>query len=37
VRSVFSDPVVLDPLEPNEVHQLLHALFRGDLRGLLKA
>ena len=37
VRSVFSDPVELDPLEPNEVHQLLHALFRGDLRGLLKA
>jgi len=64
VRSVFSDPVVLDPLEPSEVHQLLqaryhalqldpsqlvhspvqaevidalHGLFRGDLRGLLKA
>ena len=64
VRSVFSDPVVLEPLEPNEVHQLLearyralrldpslpvhapvqgavidalHELFRGDLRGLLKA
>lgn len=64
VRSVFSDPVVLDPLEPKEVHQLLearyrslrlapdlpveapvqaavidalHELFRGDLRGLLKA
>jgi hypothetical protein len=64
VRSVFSDPVVLDPLEPSEVHQLLqaryhslqldpsqlvhspvqaevidalHRLFRGDLRGLLKA
>jgi hypothetical protein len=64
VRSVFSDPVVLEPLEPREVHQLLearyrslrlepglpvqapvqgavidalHELFRGDLRGLLKA
>jgi len=31
VRSVFSDPVVLDPLEPNEVHQLLHALFRTQV------
>jgi hypothetical protein len=64
VRSVFSDPVVLEPLDLNEVHQLLearyqslqldpsqpvrspvqddvidalHELFRGDLRGLLKA
>jgi hypothetical protein len=25
VRSVFSDPVVLDPLEQNEVHQLVQA------------
>jgi hypothetical protein len=64
VRSVFSDPVVLEPLDLNEVHKLLearyqslkldprqpvrspvqddvidalHELFRGDLRGLLKA
>lgn len=64
VRSVFSDPVVLEPLALDAVHQLLearyrtlpldpqqpvqapvepvvidalHGLFRGDLRGLLKA
>jgi hypothetical protein len=64
VRSVFSDPVVLEPLGLGEVHDLLearyrslrldpkrplrspveptgidrlHQLFRGDLRGLLKA
>ena len=49
VRLAFSDPAVLDPLEPNEVHQLvqapvqaevidaLNALLCGDLRGLLKA
>jgi hypothetical protein len=64
VRSVFSDPVLLDPLDLGAVRQLLaaryaslwldpakplgspvqepviealHALFRGDLRGLLKA
>jgi len=29
VRSVFSDPVVLDPLEPTEVHQLLQARYHA--------
>lgn len=64
IRSVFSDPLVLEPLELGDVEQLLanryealqrdparpwrspvedavvnrlYALFRGDLRGLLKA